>query len=74
MGSSTGSRAGRSATTVRDDLDDADPQADACDERRDQEPFMKGELRVGNSAWRRVNADVVTQYIGIHRSSRTSVS
>jgi hypothetical protein len=36
------------ATTVGDDLADADPQADDYDECRDEEPFAKGELRVGD--------------------------
>jgi hypothetical protein len=56
------------ATAVGDDLDDSDPQTDACDERGDDEPFMKGELRVGNPAQlRRVNAAVVVPSISIHR-------
>jgi hypothetical protein len=45
------------ATTVGDDLADADPQTSAYDERRDQDPIAKGELRFGDrTRLRRINA------------------
>jgi hypothetical protein len=49
------------ATTVGNDLDRADPQSDAGNERGENEPFMNGEIR------RSAIALFGVAYIGIHR-------
>ena len=50
------------AATVGNDLDHADPQGHAGKERRESEPFMKGEMRP------RVRASFGTSSLNIHRA------
>jgi hypothetical protein len=53
-------RARFTAMTFRNDLDDADPQTDAGDERGAEKALMKAELRVSAlPRLREVNADVI---------------